>query len=119
MNGNKQIISYCPNYYDIINFNPIEGDELTGKIIDIYRSYIFRSNDLTQEEVNTLRELDTAIAKYLNDYSFRGEVQKEIVNLKVKKDCKDIIKFFIDAILRLFTNYENFTSRVITVSRWI
>lgn len=119
MNGNRQILSYCPNYYDIINFNPIEGDELTGKIIDIYRSYIFRTHELNNEEINRLKELDTAIAKYLSDYSFRGEVQKEIVNLEVKSDCVDIIKFFIDAILKLFTNYENFTSRVITVSRWI
>ena len=40
MNDNKQILKYCPNFYKIINFNPISGDELSEKIIKIYQEYI-------------------------------------------------------------------------------
>ena len=47
------------------------------------------------------------------------EGKKEIVNVKVKNDCKDIIKFFIDVILKVFTSYENYKTRVIYISRWI
>lgn len=119
MSENKLILKYCPNFYQIINFNPISGDELTEKIIGMYREYIFRININNEEEVNEIKELDAAIAKYLNDYSFRKEVQRQIVEVKVKNDCKDIIKYFIDVIIKIFTNYEDYTTRVIYVSRWI
>ena len=119
MNDNKQIIKYCPNFYRIISFNPISGDELTGKIIDMYRDYIFRININNEDEVNEIKELDSAVAKYISDYGFRKEVQQKIVNVKVKNDCKDVVKFFIDFLINLFTSYEDYTTRVIYISRWI
>ena len=32
MSENKKILKYCPNYYQIIDFNPLADDELTQKI---------------------------------------------------------------------------------------
>lgn len=29
MNDNKKVLTYCPNFYKIIEFKPIEGDEVT------------------------------------------------------------------------------------------
>ena len=119
MNENKLILKYCPNYYNIINFNPISGDELTEKIIRMYQEYIFRVNIHNEEDLNEIKELDAAVIKYINDYSFRKEVQRQITTVKVKNDCKDIIKFFMDFIIKIFTTYEDYTTRVIYVSRWI
>ena len=119
MNSNKQILKYCPNFYKIINFNPIEGDKLTEKIIELYKSYIFRIDVNNIDEVNEIKELDSAIIKYINDYLFRKEVQDRIVKVKIKKDGTDIIKYFIDFIINIFTNYDEYTTRNIYVSRWI
>ena len=119
MNNNKQILRYCPNFYKIINFNPIEGDKLTEKIIELYKNYIFRIDVNNINEVNEIKELDSAIMKYINDYLFRKEVQDRIVNVKVKKDCTDIIKYFIDFIINIFTSYDEYTTRTIYISRWI
>lgn len=119
MNENKQILKFCPNFYKIINFNPISGDELTPRIIGMYQEYIFRANIHNEDEVNEIKELDAAVIKYINDYSFRKEVQEQILKSKVKNDCKDIIKHFIDIIIRIFANYEDYTTRVIYISRWI
>lgn len=116
---NKQILKYCPNFYQIINFNPISGDEITGKIIRMYKDFVFRTNINDEESVNEVKELDAAIAKYINDYSFRTEVQKQILSVKVKNDCKDIIKFFMDIIIKVFSTWEEYTTRVIYISRWI
>ena len=40
MKKNKQIIKYCPNFYKIINYEILEGDVLTYKIISIYQDYL-------------------------------------------------------------------------------
>lgn len=119
MSENKQILKYCPNFYNIINFNPLQEDQLSDKIIKIYQEYIFKIDPNNQEDVKEIKELDEAVAKYINDYSFRSEVQKEIVKIKVKTSCKDVLKFFIEAIIKIFTNYQDYTTRVIYVSRWI
>ena len=81
----------------------------TRFLLDIYN----------EDEVNTIKELDAALSKYINDYSFRKEIQRQINNTTVKKDCPDIIKFLIDLIIKVFTNYEDYTTRVIYISRWI
>ena len=119
MSENKQILKYCPNYYQIINFNPLAEDELTQRIIRMYHEYIFNIDIYNEDEVNTIKELDAALSKYINDYSFRKEIQRQINNTTVKKDCPDIIKFLIDLIIKVFTNYEDYTTRVIYISRWI
>ncbi len=119
MSENKLILKYCPNFYKIINFNPIMGDELSERIIRMYQDYIFSININDEGQVNEIKELDAAVAKYINDYSFRKEVQRQILAIKVKNDCKDIVKYFIDAIIKIFSNYEDYTTRVIYVSRWI
>lgn len=119
MSENKQILKCCPNFYKIINFNPLVEDELSEKIIKIYQEYIFKVNINNSDEVEEITKLDEAVAKYINDFAFRKEVQRQIVKVKVKNNCTDILKFFIDAILNIFTTYQDFTTRVIYVSRWI
>ena len=44
MSDNKKIIKLCPNYYKIIEFNPIDEDDISDKIISIYKEYIFSIN---------------------------------------------------------------------------
>ena len=119
MSGNKLILKYCPNFYNIINFHPIEGDELTEKIIHLYHEYIFQINIYNEDEANEIKELDSAIMKYIDDYSFRKEIQRQILQVKFKTTDKNIIKKFIDLILKIFANYEDYTTRVIYISRWI
>ena len=45
-------------------------------------------------------------------------MQKEIVHIKVKKD-NNILQSLVDCIIKIFTNYEEYTTRKIYVSRWI
>ena len=46
-------------------------------------------------------------------------MQKQIVQIKVQRDAKDLLKEIIKSILRIFDNYEEYTTRVIYISRWI
>ena len=57
--------------------------------------------------------------KYIDDYLFRKEMQKQIVQIRIKKDAKDILKEIIHSIIKIFDNYEEYTTRVIYISKWI
>ncbi len=115
----KEILNHCHNFYEIINFEPLEGDNITPKMINLYRKYIFKDTELTEEKIKKIKDLDVAMKKYIDDYIFRKDMQNCILNLKIPKDTKDIIKIIIDKIIDFFKNYNVYTTRVIYISRWI
>lgn len=115
---NKQIVAMCPNFYKIINFEPMEGDNITEKLIKIYQEYIFKNTCLDKETIETIKQLDLIVGKYIDDYLFRKEFQKEIVKVKVAKNT-NILKEIINSIIKIFNNYEEYTTRVIYISKWI
>lgn len=119
MNRNKQIVALCENFYKIINFEPMEGDNITEKLIRIYQEYIFNIDITDKSAVESVLKLDSILGKYINDYSFRKELQREILKVQVRRDAKNVLKEIIDSIIRIFNNYEEYTTRVIYISRWI
>ena len=119
MDRNKQILEFCPNFYKILEFTPYEDDKISGKLIKLYQKYIFEIDVNNEEDVESVKQLDHVISKYTDDYLFRKDMQKQIVNIKIRKDAKDILKEIIKSILKIFDNYEEYTTRVIYISRWI
>lgn len=117
--NNKQIINYCENFYKIINFEPMENDVISTKLIRIYQEYIFNIDINNNEDISSIKELDHVIGKYIDDYLFRKELQKEIIKVSVRKDAKNVLKEIINSIIKIFNNYEEYTTRVIYISRWI
>lgn len=119
MSDNKKVLIYCPNFYKIIEFKPITSDEITDKLIRMYKEYIFKVDINNEENVFEIKRLDEALSKYIDDYIFRKELKKQILLVKVKNDCKDILKFFVDKIISIFNSYKESSTRVIYISRWI
>ncbi|MBE6140679.1 MAG: hypothetical protein E7172_03995 [Firmicutes bacterium] len=116
---NKKVIEYCKNFYKIVNFEPLFNDGISDKLIRIYQGFIFNIDLNNDEDIKTIQELDHAVGKYIDDYSFRKEFQKQIVKVKIKRDAKDMLKEFIKSIINIFNDYEEYTTRVIYISRWI
>ncbi len=119
MQTNKQIIGLCPNFYKIIEFSPYEEDIVSKKLIKLYQEYIFRIDVNNPEDVESVINLDKVVNKYIDDYLFRKEMQKQIMQIRIRKDAKDILKEIIRSILQIFDNYEEYTTRVIYISKWI
>ncbi len=116
---NDEILKYCENFYEIINFEPMEDDLITPKMIKLYREYIFKPLELTDERIMDIKNLDKAMKKYINDYIFRKDMQKHVKNIKISRDVKDVIKLVIDKIIDFFVNYTEYTTRIVYISRWI
>lgn len=118
MSNNKEILKYCPNYYNIVNFDFKESDLISEKLVNIYKSYVFSINVQNNEEIDKVQELDRVLNNYIQDYLFRSTLQKEIVTVRVKKD-NNIIQSLVDIIIKIFSNYEEYTTRKIYISKWI
>ena len=92
---------------------------VTKRLIRIYQDYIFRIDITKEEDVSYVKQLDSVLNKYIDDYLFRKEMQKQILTIKIKKDAKDVLKEIIKSIINIFNNYLEYTTRVIYISRWI
>ena len=117
MNKNKQVLKHCPNFYKIINFEYYEDDELSERLIDIYKDFIFKVDIKNKNEVVKLEQVDKILNKYIDDYFFRKELRSEMKKIRVKKD-EDILTAIVDWIIKVFDNYEVGYTRNIYFSRW-
>lgn len=118
MKKNKVILEYCPNYYRIKNYDFDENDYITLKVIGIYEDYIFNIDEKNISELEKIKELDKILVKYIDDYSFRKEVKKGLLNIRVRRDS-NIIEVIVENLIKLFETYEDGLTRNIYFARWI
>lgn len=119
MEENREVLRYCPNFHKIVNFDYVKEDRITAKLIRIYKDYIFEVNINDQDALKEVKEFDYVLNRYIDDYDFRKELKKEIVQVKVKKNCTNILQAIVESILRIFDKYVESTTRKITIARWI
>ena len=119
MNESKEDLKYCPNFHKIVNFDYLKDDKITAKLIRVYKDYIFSVNINSTEAIQEVKEFDYVLNRYIDDYEFRKELKKEIVQVKIKKSCTDILKAIVESIIHIFDKYVESTTRKITIARWI
>ncbi len=119
MNKNKLVLNYCPNFYRIINFDYFEEDNVTEKLIKIYENYIFNIDISNEEDIKLVQKIDYVLGKYMDDYIFRRKMQVEITQVRIKKNCPNILKAVVESMISIFNRYEEETTRNIYISRWI
>ena len=90
MKKNKIILSYCKNFYKIKNFEYDGEDYITNKLL----------------------------SRYVDDYNYRKEVKRQVLNIGVKKGI-DVINSIINSLINIDENYEEGYTRNIYFARWI
>ena len=118
MKKNKIILKHCPNFYKIINFDYLEDDNITLKLIKIYKNYIFNIDINDSEDIERIEKLDYVLNKYLEDYYFRKEMNSKLLSFKVNKES-NIMKTIVQGIIDAFESYEMGYTRNIYFARWI
>lgn len=116
---NKDILKLCPNFYKIVNFEYLENDFISENIINIYQEYVFNVDYTNSDNLKEIKELDKIIARYIDDYYFRVELQYNLKRVQIKKNESNLLKVIIENIFRIFNLYEEGTTRKIHVTRWI
>lgn len=113
-----EVLNKCKNYERIVNFEYLQEDLITAKLIKVYKEY-FVSVLKSKDGLDVLVRLDYVLGRYIEDYEFRRELRKEIVQVKIKKSCTDILKAIVASIIKIFDNYLENSTRRIHIARWI
>ncbi len=113
-----EVLNKCKNYERIVNFEYLQEDLITAKLIKVYKEY-FVSVLKNKDGLDELVRLDYVLGRYIEDYEFRRELKKEIVQVKIKKSCTDILKAIVASIIKIFDNYLENSTRRIHIARWI
>lgn len=118
MKKQKLILSYCPYFYKIINFEFYEDDVISKKLIMLYRDYIFNVDVTNKRDIAKAQRLDLILNKYIDDYVFRKTLQKDILSINVL-DGETKEQVFISGIFSIYDAYESGYTRNIYFARWI
>lgn len=118
MKENKQALRHCPHFYRIVNFEYLEDDKLSEKLLDVYQTFVFKADLKNKQEVAKLEQLDSILSKYIDDYFFRKELKTEMKKIRVRKD-EDVLMAIVNWIIKVFDNYEVGYTKNIYFSRWI
>lgn len=116
---NKIILKYCKDYYRIINEEFTEMDYMSGKIIQIFQTYIFSINVKVKSELKKIMVLNNAVARYFDDMEFKKILTNFLVCLKVSKKEKNVIGYIVDAIINEYKKYIKGYTRNLYIPRWI
>lgn len=118
MKKNKLILNHCPNFYKIINFDFFEGDYISEKLVEIYKNFIFDIDLDNEDDIYMVEQIDFVVNKYIEDYYFRKEMQRSMMNIRVKKSSQ-LVRDIAQSIINCFDSYENGYTRNIYFARWI
>lgn len=119
MKDKKKVLSYCPNYYKIINEEFFDDDLVTGKLIQIYSEFVFSANINSKETINELVGINEVMNKYFNNEDFRRELTKTITEMKVKKDIDNILLYIVKSLNKAYKKYLESYTRNLYIPRWI
>lgn len=118
MNKNREVLTHCPHFYTIINFEYYSDDFVSEKLIDIYEKFIFSTDITIETNVVKIEKLDDALFKYINDYCFREQIQEDIVKVRVVRG-DNILETIVNAVINFFDKYDKICTRKVQVTRWI
>lgn len=118
MKKNKIILSYCKNFYKIKNFEYDSEDYITNKLLSVYEEYIFTVDEKNSEELENLKKIDNIFGRYVDDYNYRKEIKRQVLNIRVKKGV-NVINSIINSLINIDENYEEGYTRNIYFARWI
>ena len=118
MKKNKTVLNHCPNFYKIIDFEFFEDDTISEKLVQIYKDFIFDIDLDNKEDIYVIEQIDFVINKYIEDYYFRKEMQRSMLDIKVKQST-NLTRDIVEGVINCFESYESGYTRNIYFARWI
>ncbi len=112
----KELLTLCPHFDDIINSEFLEDDYLTKRLIEYYQEYVF-NNDL--KRVDLISNLDQAIYKYVNDYQFAKKLKNTLDVDEILKSNFAYIKELMDYIVTFYNEYHEIEDDISNTTKWL
>lgn len=115
----NKVLSNCPNYDKIVNYDYEYGDTLSSKLIDWYRELIFSCNYDDNRQLSIISQIDRSLALYVLDIKYKKGLSNVLSISDVSVDNVNLIEKVIKKIIDFTNKYENEEILNLVNNRWL
>ena len=115
----RKVLSNCPHYDQIVNYEYPYGDTLSKKLIDWYRELIFSANGDDEKQLMLINSLDRSLYLYIKYNKYKRGLRKIITDEELTFEDKNLIKGVIKKLIEFTSNYEKREVLEFNTTKWL
>ena len=115
----NKILSNCPNYDKIINYEYEYGDTLSSKLIDWYRELIFSCDGENVNQLRIIYQIDHSLSMYVEDSQYKRGLSKILSKDEVDLNNSVLIQNVIKKIIEFTNQYERDEILELVSNKWL
>ena len=115
----NKILSNCPNYDKIINYEYEYGDTLSSKLIDWYRELIFSCDGENVNQLRIIYQIDHSLSMYVEDNQYKRGLSKILSKDEVDLNNSVLIQNVIKKIIEFTNQYERDEILELVNNKWL
>ncbi|MFA5407592.1 MAG: hypothetical protein WC343_02350 [Bacilli bacterium] len=117
MREKVKILTCCTHFDEIVNYDFLEDDVFTKKLIQYYQDFVFNVDD-REDALPLVKKLDEAVYKYMEDYHFAKSLKDTLDIDLVTSDSFSYLNQLMRYIIEYFEAYDGKSINVVT-TKWI
>lgn len=115
----NKILSNCPNYDKIVNYEYEYGDTLSSKLIDWYRELIFSCDGENVNQLRIIYQIDHCLSLYVEDNQYKRGLSKILSKDEVDLNNSVLIQSVIKKIIEFTNQYERDEILELVSNKWL
>ncbi len=115
----NKILSNCPNYDKIVNYEYEYGDTLSSKLIDWYRELIFSCDGENLNQLRIIYQIDHSLSMYVEDNQYKRGLSKILSKDEVDLNNIGLIQSVIKKIIEFTNQYERDEILELVNNKWL
>ena len=115
----NKILSNCPNYDKIVNYEYEYGDTLSSKLIDWYRELIFSCDGENVNQLRIIYQIDHSLSMYVDDSQYKRGLSKILSKDEVDLNNSVLIQSVIKKIIEFTNQYERDEILELVNNKWL
>ena len=115
----NKILSNCPNYDKIVNYEYEYGDTLSSKLIDWYRELIFSCDGENVNQLRIIYQIDHSLSMYVEDSQYKRGLSKILSKDEVDLNNSVLIQGVIKKIIEFTNQYERDEILELVNNKWL
>lgn len=115
----NKILSNCPNYDKIVNYEYEYGDTLSSKLIDWYRELIFSCDGENVNQLRIIYQIDHSLSLYVEDNQYKRGLSKILSKDEVDLNNSVLIQSVIKKIIEFTNQYERDEILELVSNKWL
>lgn len=115
----NKILSNCPNYDKIVNYEYEYGDTLSSKLIDWYRELIFSCDGENVNQLRIIYQIDHSLSMYVEDNQYKRGLSKILSKDEVDLNNSVLIQNVIKKIIEFTNQYEKDEILELVNNKWL